>query len=165
MTVIDDYANAMNSYPADETTIEFVDVAKANNPNDTAINVREVWEFRVKLTNNGHVNMRNVSIHLLGLEGTGVREVTVPPSNFETSIIVGSLNPDGGEESDTTQVFQFKAPTTPQPAGTKLIHTHVQEWSSDTNDHMATNHTKGHSEAADLGIAYPVAFLEGEVFP
>lgn len=165
MSVIDDYANAMNRYPADETEIEIVNVAKIGDPADTDMNTKEEWQFQVKLTNNGHVNMRNVSIKLVGLNGTRLREITDPPSDYANEIIVASLNPNGGEDSRTTKAFGLKAPANQQPAGTQLVEAHIEEWDSDTADHMATNHTKSFDEAGRLGIDYPSVFLTRRVFP
>ena len=62
MTVLTDIANAMDRYPTDETTIEIIDVAKEGNANDTDINELEVWKFKVRVTNTGHLDMTGVSL-------------------------------------------------------------------------------------------------------
>lgn len=126
MSVLDDIANAMNSYPQDETTIEVVNVDRVGNSSDTAVNAGEIWEFHVKLTNNGHVDMTAVSLHVLGLNGTMVREKST--DTFVNSMVVGNLNPAGGGGSVTTRAFQFQAPPGTEPAGTELFHVHIQEW-------------------------------------
>src|SRR5262245_33558781 len=113
MSVLDDIADALNRYPEDETAIQVINVARANGSNDSSVNACEVWDFQVKLTNNGHVDMTNVSLHILGLAGTKVRVRAQPqqqPDAFVTGIIAGNLNPGGGGGTSTSEVFQFKAP-------------------------------------------------------
>ena len=164
MSVLDDIANAMNSYPQDETTIEVVNVDRVGNSSDTAVNAGEIWEFHVKLTNNGHVDMTAVSLHVLGLNGTMVREKST--DTFVNSMVVGNLNPAGGGGSVTTRAFQFQAPPGTEPAGTELFHVHIQEWDAGSGfDHYFTAHTKSDTDAANLGIVYPRAFFTSQVFP
>jgi hypothetical protein len=164
MSVLDDIANAMDSYPRDETTIEVVNVDRVGNAADNDVNASEIWEFHVKLTNNGHVNMSGVSLHILGLNGTTVRET--PTDSFGEGMIVGNLNPSGGGGVATTRAFQFKAPPGSEPAGTELFHVHIQEWAAATGfDHYFTNHTKDDGEAEEIGIVYPRAFFSSQVFP
>ncbi len=164
MTVLSEIADAMNRYPQDETTIEIINVAKVGDSGDTDVNEREVWEFHVKLTNNGHVDMTNVSLHILGLNGAKVRET--PSDTFEEGMIVGDLNPVGGGGVSTSRAFQFKAPAEEKPAGTQLLHAHVQEWDCEGGfEHFFSNHTKDDNEAQELGISYPRAFHTAQVHP
>lgn len=167
MSAIDDLAGAMDRYPQDETTIEIIDVKLVNddpNNSDTSINEEETWQFRVRLTNNGHLDMTEVSVHVAGLAGTTVREKS--PDAFASGIIVGNLNPVGGGGVATSKVFQFKAPGTTQPAGTDLFHVHVQTWKAGNGfDHLFNNHTKDDNQASDLGITYPRALYSAQVFP
>jgi hypothetical protein len=169
MSVIDDIAVAMDRYPEDETTIEIINVVRSDGSNDTDVNELENWDFNVKLTNNGHVNMSNVSLHVLGLNGTKVREKPLAgetPGAFVVGMVVGDLNPNGGGDSRTTRVLQFKAPPDTKPAGTQLLHAHVENWDAETAfDHFFSNHTKSDTEATDLGITYPRAFHLAQVFP
>ena len=160
MTVLSEIADAMNRYPQDETTIEIINVAKVGDPGDTDVNEREVWEFHVKLTNNGHVDMTNVSLHILGLNGAKVRET--PADTFEEGMIVGDLNPVGGGGVSTSRAFQFKAPAEEKPAGTQLLHAHVQAWNCEGGfDHFFSNHTKDDNEAQELGIYLPEGIPHG----
>jgi len=77
MSAIDDLADAMNRYPQDETTIEIIDVKLVNDdPNnpDTSINEEETWQFRVRLTNNGHLDMTEVGWRFVAALVTRTRE-------------------------------------------------------------------------------------------
>ncbi|RZL85735.1 MAG: hypothetical protein EOP82_32105 [Variovorax sp.] len=164
MTVLTDIANAMDRYPTDETTIEIIDVAKEGNANDTDINELEVWKFKVRVTNTGHLDMTGVSLFIRGLNGATVSESPTPPSDFATSMIAGNLNPPGGDNSRQTQYLYFMAPPQEQNPDTPLIDVHINDWSSDFN-HFFSNHTRNHTAAEDLGINYPRATYSAEVFP
>ena len=164
MAVLTDIANELNRYPADQTTIEIVNVEKVGNPSDTDVNARENWQFQVKLTNNGHLDMSNVSVHILGLNGAKVRELST--DDFVDGIVVADLNPEGGGGVATSRAFQFKAPDGAKPAGTQMFHVHIEEWGAEAGfAHFFSNHTKDDTAAQELGIVYPRAFHEAEVFP
>jgi hypothetical protein len=164
MPILTDIANELDRYPADQTTIEFVNVEKVGDPDDTDVNEREIWQFHVRLTNNGHLDMSNVSVHILGLNGAKVREL--PTDEFEEGIVVADLNPQGGGGVATSRAFQFKAGDGEKPEGTRLLHAHVEEWGAEEGfAHFFSNHTKSDTEAAELGIVYPRAFFEAEVSP
>lgn len=164
MSVLDDIANAMNSYPRDETVIEIVNEGRVGSSTDTDVNSGEIWEFRIKLTNNGHVDMTNVPLHILGLNGTTVREKAT--DSFGPGMIVGNLNPLGGGSTVTSRAFQFQAPPGTEPAGTELFHVHIQDWEAGSGfDHFFTAHTKDDNDAAALGIVYPRKFFTSQVFP
>lgn len=164
MSILFDIANELDRYPRDETSVQIINVAKVGDSDDEDVNQREVWEFNVKLTNNGHLNMTNVSLHILGLNGTRVREE--PDDDWVEGMVVGDLNPLGGAESSTSRKFQFKAPDAELPAGTQLLHTHVEEWDAEDGfNHFFSNHTKSDTQAEELGIFYPRAFHSAQVHP
>jgi hypothetical protein len=169
MTVLNDIALAMNSYPRDETTITMINIVKTGDSTDTDVNEKEIWDFNVQLTNNGHVDMTDVSLHIKGLNGATVREKALPgqkPNDFGPEMIVGNLNPSGEGGSRISAVFQFRAPDAEKPAGTQLVHAHVQDWNAAAGfDHFFTAHTKNDNEATDLGIEYPRAFVTAKVNP
>jgi hypothetical protein len=164
MAILTDIANELDRYPVDQTVIEIVNVEKKGDPADTDVNEREIWQFHVRLTNNGHLDMSNVSVHVLGLNGAKVREL--PTDDFEDGMVVADLNPEGGGGVATSRVFEFKAPDGEKPAGTALLHAHIQTWGADAGfAHFFSNHTKDVDQAAELGIVYPRTFHEAQVFP
>lgn len=139
MTVLTDIANAMDSYPTDEAAVSIVDVALQSGTLP-AININETWKFKVKVENNGHVNMTGVSLHVFGLNGTQVSLSAT--TGFTTgTLTVGSLSVGGGGGSQKTDYVYFKAPSSAKPAGTLLVEAHIGDWNGNF-EHYFTNHTK-----------------------
>jgi hypothetical protein len=160
MTVLTDIANAMDSYPLDETTIEIVDVA-VQSGTGPEINKNEVFKFKLKVTNNGHLNMTGVSLHVTGANGTTVS--TQPATGFTAgTLTVGSLTVNGGGASSTTSYLYFTAPPGAKPAGTVLLNFHIFDWSTDFVGHFISNHTKDEASAT---VVYPRETYAAQVFP
>jgi hypothetical protein len=146
MTVLNDIANAMNSYPHDETTIEFLEPELVTGTAG-AININEVWKFKVVVNNNGHLNMTDVVLHVNGTNGTTISKK--PTSGFTTNTITADpFNVNAGA-SATTGYLYFTAPSTEKPANTPLLESHILDWNANF-DHFFTNHTpdEGHAPAA-----------------
>jgi len=163
MPVLTDIANELDRYPLDETTIEIIDVAREGSANDPDINDDETWKFKVKVTNNGHINMTGVSLHVQGLNGTLVSED--PVTGFANDMVVASLNPPGGGESRQTKFFYFKPGTAANPpVNTPLLNAHIHDWGANF-DHYFSNHTKDETAASDIGIVYPRVTHSAVVFP
>ena len=153
MTVITDFANAMDTYPQDEVNITITDVALQTGTVGP-INVGEVWRFKVQLENTGHMNMTSVSLHVQGVNGATVSTAAAGP--FATLITTGSLNVNGGGSTQKSAYLYFKAPTTAKPAGTQLATAHIADYNSNM-DHMFTNHT--------IHSPLPEAAYAAQVFP
>jgi hypothetical protein len=160
MTVLTDIANAMDTYPLDETTIEIVDVA-VQTGTGPEINKNEIFKFKVKVTNNGHVNMTDVSLHVNGKNGAFVS--FNPDKGFakDKTLLVDSLSVNGGGASNTTSYLYFKAPPAAMPAGTELVEAHIFDWNGNF-DHYFTNHTKDEDNAT---VEYPHGKYFAQVFP
>lgn len=159
MTVLTDIANAMDSYPLDETTISIVDVALESGTAGV-INVNEVWKFKVKVTNNGHVNMTDVVLHVNGTNGTTISKKPTPSTGFtKNTIKADALTINGGGGSSTTGYLYFTAPSTQKPAGTALLESHIFDWNANF-DHYFTNHTKDEDNAT---VNYPSGTYLAEV--
>jgi hypothetical protein len=154
MSIIDDIANAIETYPADEVEIAITDVALQTGTTGS-VNVNEVWKFKVNVTNNGHMNMNAVSLHVTGQNGALIGTAAAGPFSGSTQTI-GSLSVPGGGSSAKTAYIYFKAPPSTKPAGTDLVAAHVADFSADFN-HFFTNHT--------LHAPTPEAVYEAQVFP
>jgi len=127
MPLIDDFANEVNSYPANNVTLTVVDLAVTPTGTVGAINVNEVWAFRVRVANNGTLNMTNVSLLIEGQNGTTVSGI---PS---TGLWVHSINPLAlpalnAHSTQDTGKYYFKAPAGKKPAGTELLRIHVSSY-------------------------------------
>jgi hypothetical protein len=150
MSVLDDIAIALDSYPADEVSLSFINV----NPPGNVLNVNEVVPFQVRIENGGHINMTGVSLHVHGANGALVSAAQAGP--FTSLITVAGLTVNGGGSRDTATLY-FKAPSTTKPAGTDLLSTHVEDWNGNF-DHYFTNHTSN-------GVTPATGHYESEVSP
>jgi len=155
MAVLTDIANELDTYPIDEATVEIVDVALQSGT-QPVVNTSETWRFKVKVENNGHINMTDVSLHVFGVNGALVSQS--PATGFTSGTLdVGALTVNGGGGSQKSDFLYFKAPPTAQPAGTVLVEAHVGRWSCNF-DHYFTNHTKDDLHA-------PQGTYAAQVFP
>jgi hypothetical protein len=161
MTVLTDIANAMDRYPLDETTIDFVEVAAVDSVDGTAINANEKWKFKVKVTNHGHVNMTDVFLHVNGDNGAIASFSPTTGFDKDLTLKVGPLKVDGGDGTATTDFLYFKAPPTTKAAGTSLLGAHIFDWNGNF-DHYFTNHTKDEDHAT---VTYPIKKYLNQVFP
>jgi hypothetical protein len=69
MSVIDDLTTAVETYPKSNVQIQIEDVEF---PGDV-LNVDEEGSFKVRVTNNGPLNLTDVTVKLKGLNGAQVR--------------------------------------------------------------------------------------------
>ena len=152
MSFFSDFANALESYPADSVSISITDVA-IETGTAGSVNVNEIWKFKVQVENNGHVNMTNVELHVNGANGATIG--TNPAGPFQPGITTGSLTVNGGG-SQKTGFLYFKAPSSQKPAGTDLVTAHIANWFGNL-DHMFNNHT--------IHAPTPAAVYEAQVFP
>jgi hypothetical protein len=147
-TFFNDFLAAMHDYPEQYVTLEIVEV---DFPND-ALNTSEEGSFRVRLTNNGLLDMTDVSLKVRGLAGTLVKtggaadfdyrqELTI---DMDSDTIVGG----GGVSLTQGSKLRFKAPASAKPAGTQLFKATISSWNG-----TLVRLLNGHSHAEDLAPA------------
>jgi hypothetical protein len=137
MSIIDDIADAVSSYPATNVTLDILDFeVKIGTSGD--INVNETWAFQVRVYNNGHLNMTNVSLQVEGLNGVTVGTAAAGP--FGPSVTAAALaTVNAHSNRDTVNIF-MKAPSGKKPAGTVILKAHISSF--DLNwDHILVSHT------------------------
>jgi hypothetical protein len=154
MPFLDDFANAVSTYPSASVVLSIVDSAPVPPATPGAVNVNEVWSFQIRIRNNGHLNMTGVSFHVIGQNGAQVSTNAVGP--WSGSIVFGNLNVNShGGQQDTVNLF-YKAPSTAKPAGTVLVSAHINGFDVNLND-ILLNHS-GHPLT-------PQATRDAQVFP
>ena len=134
MSFLQNFADAVANYPVDSVTVSIVDVF---GPTAGWVHANRVVPFQVRVANNGHLNMTNVSLHIEALNGALVSSVETGP--FFTGITFGALTVNGGASQDTATLY-FKAPSVTKPAGTTMLRAHIGDWDANL-DHMFDNHT------------------------
>lgn len=120
----------MEEYPADSVTLSIVDCVVVPPGVGPEVTVNEVWSFKVRVFNNGILNMTNVGVFIEGQNGAQVSIRATGP--WGTSVIISppSLIVNAKDSQDTT-TFYFKAPPTTMPAGTPLVRAHIFSWHAD----------------------------------
>ena len=154
MPYFDDFANAVEAYPALSVNLSIVDRVVQAPGTPGAVNVNEVFAFQVRVANNGHLNLTNVTLHVEGRNGATVSSNAAGP--FGTSIIsptITAVNAHGSQ--DSANLF-FKAPNGARPAETALVRAHISAY--DVNlSHILNSHS-GHADP-------PSGTFAAQVFP
>ena len=153
MTFFDDFAAALQTYPADSVTLKITDVSVETGTSGS-VNVNEIWKFKVKVENNGNINMANVILHVSG-ENNATLSTAGKNGPFKAGLQeFGSLtvNAGGSQKSD---FLYFKAPSKDQPTA-DLVSAHIFDWDADLAPLLENN--AGHSTGAS--DTYPA-----QVFP
>jgi hypothetical protein len=125
MAFFDDFAMAVSNYPKDNVTLEIVNVVvAAGTPG--VVNVNEIWQFQVRVHNNGHLNLTNVMLHIEGQNGATVGQWNLFGTSYsaETFLDVPGINAHSTLDSAG---LLFKAPTSPKPLGTVLVTAHISD--------------------------------------
>ena len=76
MPLIDDFLTAINAYPypADNVEIDIVNFSGGGGH----INAGEIWNFQVRVTNRGKLDMKNLDLHIYGSEWATVSKSSFP---------------------------------------------------------------------------------------
>jgi hypothetical protein len=162
MSVLDDIAFAMDSYPTTNTAIEFLNVEAVDPADGTDISVNEKWKFKIKVTNDGHVNMTDVYLHVNGANGTMVGTSPSGPFKQDVTLTVGPLKVNGGGGTATTSLLYLQASATTQAEDKQLLGAHISAWNGNF-DHYFTSHTK--DEGPKDPALYPSVKYPREIIP
>jgi limonene-1,2-epoxide hydrolase len=139
MSVIDDLNTAVANYATNDcvTTIEGFSVTSGHSQGPTGtLNVGDDFEFKVKVVNNGKLNMKNVKIRVNGVvNGVTWAKVALSGSTgvFGSTALLDPtppINIDAGK-SFTTGFFRGEANTsTPSsdPTGVFIVTAQIDGW-------------------------------------
>lgn len=136
MPFFDDMTTALETYPVTDVTLEIVDVVTPGN----ALNVTEIASFRVKVSNNGPLNLTNVTVRVKGQNGALVANngAAAPfVSEFVTQVLptIGH----NGAQLTIGSPLKFKAPAGAQASKT-LVKATLEGWDADLN-HILNSHS------------------------
>jgi hypothetical protein len=144
MTVINDLDAALQTYP--ETNVQ-LSIEEVEFPGD-ALNVNEEGSFRVRITNNGPLNLTDVTLKIKGLNGGLVKGGGAADFEFRDELItepIEKVSGDGGSElvSPLTQSkLRFKAPSEASEDGDSQNLFKVTLFNWNTNlDRILNGHT------------------------
>lgn len=129
MSVIDDLSTAVANYATNDcdTTIEQFSVTTG--PSTTTLNSEDKFQYKVKIRNNGKLNMKNVKIRVKGSDWALV--ALNGSTDFESTVLLDetpSINIDAGG-SFTTGFFLGQA-TKLDTAGVKkdIVTARIDSW-------------------------------------
>jgi hypothetical protein len=90
-----------------------------------AINVNEVWSFKVQISNIGHLDMNNVVLHIHG--GNGARVSASVEGPWSDTIVSAGLDVPAFRQVVTVRYY-FKAPALPMTGVEELVSVHLHDW-------------------------------------
>ncbi len=155
MAFFDDFAMGIKGYPAASVTLSIGSLVVQPPGTAGVVNVNEVWAFKITVTNNGDLNMKNVTLHFDGLNGATVATSAAGP--FSTGILTtAAIASVPAHSSVTTGNYFFKAPATSTAAAVALVNVHVNTWDADLNYLLAN--LSGHANP-------PEKVHSAQVFP
>jgi hypothetical protein len=146
-SVLTELNTAIATYPDTNVQLEIVEVVLDNG--SEVINVNEEAGFRVKITNNGLLNLTDVTLKIKGLNDVLVKTGAAGDFEFEEDLITGPIekvNGDGGSELMPPvgqSKLKFKAPSKPsdpEQGPQDLIKATLHDWNADLN-RMLNAHT------------------------
>jgi hypothetical protein len=137
MAFFDDMTAALASYPVTDVDLEIVDVVT---PGDV-LNVSEVSQFRVQVTNRGPLNLTGVTVRIRGQNGATVANNSVI-APFVSEFVTQELPPidaHGGSQLTVGSPLKFKAPSGAQASKT-LVKATLEGWNANA-DHIFNGHS------------------------
>lgn len=142
MSVLDDLQVAIENYDTNSCKTEIVNFSIVGG--GAVLNEGETFRFRVRVTNEGHLTMRNVRLQALGTTYADVR-LDNDALPWSSSAMSSPFNLTLGQgESYTTGIFQGRAKAV--TSGPKdIVKARIVQWDA-SFDHILTVH-------ADYGAA------------
>ena len=123
-----DFRDAMHDYPEQFVVLEIVEVDFPGN----ALNTGDEGSFRVQLTNNGLLDMTDVSLKVRALTGTLVKTGGAADFDYREELTIGmdgeTIVGQGGVSLTQGSKLRFKAPAGTKPAGTQLFKATIAGW-------------------------------------
>jgi hypothetical protein len=143
-----DFRAAMHDYPEEFVELEIVEV---DVPGDV-LNTGERGTFRVQLTNNGLLDMTEVTLKVQGLNGTLVKTGGAADTQFRQELTIGmaaeTIVGQGGVSVTQGSKLQFQAPANTKPSGTPLVKATIAGWNG-----SLLRLLNGHSHNEDIAPA------------
>ena len=155
MGFFDDFENALEKYPETNVKLSINSVAVQTGTSG-AVNVNEVWKFKILVDNDGPLNLTNLALRVEGQNGAQVSTSSAGPFGPSVTTSGSGLLAISGHSAKSSQLFYFKAPNVAKPAGTVLAKVRISAYDANL-DHILVNHS--------LGTSTPEGSHEAQVFP
>jgi hypothetical protein len=142
MAFFDDMTTALETYPVANVTLEIIEVDFPG----SALNARDEGTFKVRVNNNGPLELTDVTLRVSGQNGATVANNgagAVFATEFVTSISpvqqVPTIAGHNGSVTTTGGPMKFKAPSGEQ-ASKALIKVTLESWNANLN-HILNSHS------------------------
>lgn len=155
MAFISDFINAIKSYPKLSVSLEIVDRNDLSTSPSSVINVNEKWSFRVRVHNNGELNLTNVILYIEGQNGVMVSKASPTAGRWRKDINSSPISVKSHSSQDTAICF-MKAPANASTGSVPLLKVHVDEFNANL-DHILNDH----SEESDS----PECVYSSQIYP
>ena len=133
MSVIDDLRNTIDRYETDNCKTEIINYSLESGMG-SVLNVSDTFRFKVKVTNESHLDMKNVKVQAVG---SAYADVALSTGTFGSSKTSGVFNLDA-HQSYTTGYFRGKAKAV---TGAKdIVTARIYCWDA-SFDHILKDHT------------------------
>ena len=134
MGIFEDMIAEIEAYPANHVVIEVFDVSLDGD----VLNVGETGFFKVRVTNNGPLDLTNVKLKVDGRNGVNVRAgLGLPFESQFISVELPQIDAHGGVQ--VLQLPAFEAPDQPQDEKT-LLNVTLSAWNTNFN-HPVIDHS------------------------
>jgi hypothetical protein len=144
MAFFDDMTTALETYPVANVTLEIIEVDFPG----SALNARDEGTFKVRVNNNGPLELTDVTLRVSGQNGATVKNNGAAPAPFVNEFLT-SINPvqqvptvsgHNGSVITTGGPMKFKAPNGEQDSRT-LIKVTLEGWNANLN-HILNGHSE-----------------------
>src|SRR5690348_6036221 len=129
MAVLDDLKNAIENYETDSVKTEVVNFSILGAGN--TLNVGETFQFQVKATNQGHIDMKSVTLAALGTE---FADVGLSAGPFGASAVSGSFDLPA-HQVHTTGFFRGRAKKVTGGVARDIATARINSWNASL-DHL-----------------------------
>ena len=135
MSIIDDLRKAIDRYETDNCKTEIVDFSITEG-GETILNVGDTFQFKVKVTNQGNLDMKSVRVAVFGMSHA---DVALGTGVFALNVTYGAFSLDA-HQTYTTDFFRGKAKAATGGAATDIVFARIESWDA-SFDHLLKDHT------------------------
>ena len=141
MSLLNDLANEIASYATDSCKTEIVNFSIAP-PGGVVLNRGEIFQFKVRVENEGHLDMKGVTVRALG---TSFADVGLSAGSFGAEATSGSFDL-AAHQTHTTGFFRGKAKAITGVAK-DIVTAKIQSWDASLDHLLKDCSDPGQAEA------------------
>jgi len=147
MSVIDDLKNAVASYPTDNCTTTIEDFSVTSGVG-TTLNVGDEFQYKVKITNDGELDMKNVKIRVNGTKWADVALSGSTGKFGSSALLTATFDLDPGFRH-TTGFFRGKCIADTGGVAKDIVKAQVYAWDASW-EHLLNFHSVAGDPAGPL---------------